>query len=61
MLETRRNFLDVTQSVQGRAWIDRLDASGARMAGAIAQRAGISDILARILAGRGVDVDSAAA
>lgn len=61
MLETRRNFLDVAQSVLGRAWVDRLDASGARMATAIAQRAGISDILARILAGRGVDIDSAQA
>ncbi|HWV21310.1 MAG TPA: single-stranded-DNA-specific exonuclease RecJ, partial [Devosia sp.] len=59
MLETRRNFLDVTQSVLGRAWVDRLDVAGARMATAIAQRAGISDILARILAGRGVDIDSA--
>ena len=38
MLETRRNFLDVTQSVLGRAWIDRLDASGARMAGERTQR-----------------------
>lgn len=61
MLETRRNFLDVSQSVLGRAWIDRLDVAGARMATAIAQRAGISDILARILAGRGVDIDSAQA
>lgn len=61
MLETRRNFLDVTQSVLGRAWVDRLDVAGARMATAIAQRAGISDILARILAGRGVDIDSAQA
>ena len=59
MLETRRNFLDVTQSVLGRAWVDRLDAAGARMATAIAQRANIPDILARILAGRGVDLDSA--
>lgn len=61
MLETRRNFLDVTQSVQGRAWVDRLDVAGTRTATAIAQRAGIPDILARILAGRGVDIDAAEA
>src|SRR5690606_22880253 len=59
MLETRRNFLDVTQSVTGRAWVDRLDSAGTRLAGAIAQKAGISDILARILAGRSVDLDTA--
>jgi len=59
MLETRRKFLDVTQSVQGRAWVDRLDIAGIRTATAIAQRAGVPDILARILAGRGVDIDSA--
>lgn len=59
MLETRRNFLDVTQSVTGRAWVDRLDSAGTRLAGAIAQKVGISDILARILAGRSVDLDTA--
>lgn len=59
MLETRRNFLDVTQSVTGRAWVDRLDLAGTRLAGAIAQKSGISDILARILAGRGVELDAA--
>lgn len=59
MLESRRNFLDITQSVTGRAWVDRLDVAGARLAGAIAQRAGVSDILARILAGRGVGPDDA--
>lgn len=59
MLETRRNFLDVTQSVTGRAWVDRLDLAGTRLAGAIAQKSGTSDILARILAGRGVELDAA--
>jgi single-stranded-DNA-specific exonuclease len=59
MLETRRNFLDVTQSVSGRSWVDRLDSAGTRLAGAIAQKTGVSDILARILAGRNVDLDGA--
>ncbi|KQT51604.1 single-stranded-DNA-specific exonuclease RecJ [Devosia sp. Leaf420] len=61
MLEPRRNFLDVSQSVLGRAWVDRLDIAGSRLATAIAQRTGISDIVARILAGRGVDLDAAEA
>ncbi|MCW5721400.1 MAG: single-stranded-DNA-specific exonuclease RecJ [Devosia sp.] len=59
MLESRRNFLDVAESVTGRAWVDRLDAAGARLAGAMAQREGVSDILARILAGRGVGLEDA--
>ncbi|KKB80981.1 single-stranded DNA exonuclease [Devosia soli] len=61
MLETRRNFLDVSQSVLGRAWVDRLDIAGSRLATAISQRTGISDIVARILAGRGVELDAAEA
>lgn len=59
MPETPRPFLDITQSVTGRAWVDRLDASVGRTASAIGQRAGVSDILARILAGRGVGIDDA--
>lgn len=61
MLEPRRNFLDVSQSVLGRAWVDRLDIAGTRLATAISQRTGISDIVARILAGRGVELDAAEA
>ncbi|ODT75740.1 MAG: single-stranded-DNA-specific exonuclease RecJ [Pelagibacterium sp. SCN 64-44] len=59
MIENPRPFLDVTQSVSGRAWVDRLDAAAARNALAIGQRSGISDILARILAGRGVGIEEA--
>jgi single-stranded-DNA-specific exonuclease len=56
MFEPPRFFLDVERSVSGRAWVDRLDASGTRMAGAISQQTETSEILARILAGRGVAV-----
>lgn len=59
MSETPRPFLDVSRSVTGRAWIDRLDEAGRRTAGAISQRAEVSEILARILAGRGVGPDDA--
>jgi single-stranded-DNA-specific exonuclease len=53
----RRLFLAVEQSVCGRAWRDRLDEIGAARALAITQRHGVPDLLARILAGRAVDVD----
>ena len=59
MSEPRRYFLDVERSVTGRAWVDRLDANGARIAGAISQQSEISEVLARILAGRGVGIGEA--
>ena len=54
-----RPFLDITQSVTGRAWVDRLDGVAARNATAISQRLAISDILSRIIAARGVGLDEA--
>jgi single-stranded-DNA-specific exonuclease len=57
---SRRLFLDVEQSACGRAWRDRLDELGAARALAISQRHGLPDLLARILAGRIVDVDEVA-
>lgn len=59
MPDTRRHFLDVTRSLTGRAWMDRLDPGTARVAAAIAQRSGLSEILSRIVAGRGVDAEGA--
>ena len=44
----------------GRAWRDRLDERGAERALAIAQRHGVPELLARILAGRGVEVEEVA-
>jgi len=61
MSDAPRPFLDVSRSVSGRAWVDRLDVAGARQATGIGQRAGVPDILARIMAGRGVGLDEAAA
>src|SRR3546814_2396187 len=61
MLDAPRPFLGVTRSVTGRAWVDRLDATTTRTATAISQRSGISEILARIIAARGVSLDEAAA
>jgi single-stranded-DNA-specific exonuclease len=55
-----RIFLGVEQSATGRAWRDRLDERGAARALAIAQRHELPELLARILAGRGVEVDQVA-
>src|SRR5215210_5632168 len=56
-VRSRRAFLGGEESACGRAWRDRVDDIGAARALAIAQRHNIPELLARILAGRGVDVD----
>ncbi|MCB1495158.1 MAG: single-stranded-DNA-specific exonuclease RecJ [Bauldia sp.] len=53
-----RAFLGVERSITGRRWVERLDAGAARLAQTIAQRHGTTEIVARILAGRGIDADS---
>ncbi len=54
-----RHFLGVEQSATGRAWRDRLDERGAARALAIVQRHELPELLARILAGRGVEAEDA--
>ena len=56
-----RFFLGVEKSATGRAWRDRLDERGQARALAIAQRSGVPELLARVLAGRGVEPDEVAA
>jgi single-stranded-DNA-specific exonuclease len=51
-------FLGVSRSATGRTWRDRLDARGQARALAIAQRHGLPELLARVLAGRGVEVET---
>ncbi len=53
----RRLFLDVRASATGVAWEHRLDDRQDRAALAIAQTHGVPDIVARVLAGRGVGVE----
>src|SRR5215469_2306210 len=53
-----RAFLGVERSVCGRPWHDRLDERAAARALAIVQRHGVPELLARILAGRGVEIDA---
>ena len=57
----RRLFLGVEQSVLGRAWRDRLDLEAQGHAQAISQQLGHPDLLARVLAGRGVQAQDCAA
>jgi single-stranded-DNA-specific exonuclease len=52
--EGRRCFLDVRRSATGLAWEHRLDERQEMAALAIAQGHGVPDIVARVLAGRGV-------
>src|SRR2546429_4516853 len=57
----RRFFFGVERSACGRAWRERLDERGSARALAIAQRhENVPELLARILAGRGVEVDEVA-
>lgn len=58
-MTTERFFLGVKQSATGQKWVDRLGPRKANTALAIAQHHGISDLVARVLAGRGVSVEGA--
>ena len=51
-------FLGVQQSLTGKLWRDRLDARGVARALAIAQRHQLPEMLARVLAGRDVELDA---
>ena len=56
-----RAVLGVERSAAGRAWRDRLDAGTAAQALGMAQRLDLPEIVARVLAGRGVGIDEAPA
>jgi len=53
-------FLGVERSLTGRPWRARLDAAGEARALAIAQTGGQNELMARVLAGRGVDLETVA-
>jgi single-stranded-DNA-specific exonuclease len=53
-------FLGIENSLAGRPWRPRLDASGEARALAIAQVSGQSELMARVLAGRGVSLEEVA-
>jgi single-stranded-DNA-specific exonuclease len=47
-------LLGIVHSATQRHWLERLDAAGRRTALAMSQVAGLSDVLARVIAGRGI-------
>jgi single-stranded-DNA-specific exonuclease len=53
----RRIFLGVDRSATGRVWRDRLDERGNLRALSIVQRHGLPELLARVVAGRGIEPD----
>lgn len=59
-VEMPQAFLGVARSLTDKLWRDRLDARGAAKALAIVQRHQLPELLARVLAGRGVDIDAVA-
>jgi single-stranded-DNA-specific exonuclease len=58
---TRRVFLGVEQSATGRVWRDRLDERGTLRSLSIVQRHALPELLARIVAGRGIEPDDVGA
>jgi len=58
--DERRLVLGVTRSANDNAWRERLSASESRAALAIAQSHGLPDVLARVMAARGVSPEAAA-
>lgn len=54
-----RAFLGVDRSVMGQRWVSRLDQAGQNRALAMSQLHGLPELVARVLAGRGVSVDDA--
>src|SRR6201989_1090430 len=57
-VETPTAFLGVTKSATGKLWRGRLDARGAAQALSIVQRYQLPEMLARVIAGRGIDIDA---
>ena len=57
----RPAFLDVRRSARGHRWVERLSAWQANVALDIAQTHGIEDVIARVIAARGVSVADAPA
>src|ERR1700761_4405861 len=57
-VEVPQAFLGVLRSATGKLWRDRLDMRGTARALAITQRYRLPEMLARVLAGRDVEIDA---
>lgn len=53
-----RTFLGVDRSALGRRWVDRLDGPALALAQSLTQVSGLPDVLARLLASRGVRMEA---
>ena len=60
VFDERLPFLGVARSATGKVWLDRLDVRGTARALAITQRYQLPEMLSRVLAGRGVELDAVA-
>jgi len=58
--DTKPYFLNVERSLSGQSWIERLSASDRNAALAISQRHDLPELVGRVLAARGVDLDNTA-
>lgn len=59
IVDEGRTFLSVKKSISGKRWVDRLSPELDNIALTISQKGNIPDLIARILAGRGVSADEA--
>ncbi len=59
--EETRSFLDVTSSLGGQQWVERLDPANRNTALAISQKLDLPELVGRVMAGRDVGEDEAAA
>jgi single-stranded-DNA-specific exonuclease len=57
-VESQQAFLGVTESAAGRIWRDRVDQRGAARALAMVQRFQLPEMLARVIAGRNIELDA---
>lgn len=57
--QENKTFLGVSVSLSGQEWVERLDQRTRMIATAISQSNDVPELLGRVLAGRGVDIESA--
>ena len=60
-MSDERAFLDVNASASGQRWIERLDSKSRNTALAISQTLDVPELIGRVMAGRGVELEEAAA
>ena len=59
-MNDERAFLDVSSSASGQRWVERLDNNSRNTALAISQTLDVPELIGRVMAGRGVELEEAA-